>query len=118
MGIRRREDQARGGKETIHVSKLLLRKLIRGWGMFFRALFICSVGLVAYFWLDPLSIKDVPFAKLTLRQVVKFFSAAGIILYCAVWFFDFPKQIRDNDAYDRWALLSVFFIPALSALWI
>lgn len=96
--------------------KRFLRKIIRGWGMLFRALFICSVGLVAYFWLDPLSIKDVPFAKLTLRAVIKFFSAVAIILYCMVWFFDFPE--RDRDPYDRWATFSVFVILALSALWI
>lgn len=98
------------------MNRLLLRKLIRGWGMLFRALFICSIGLVAYFWLDPLSIKDVPFAKLTLRQVIKFFSAAAIILSCAVWFFDFPGRDRDNDPYDRWATFSVFFILVLSAI--
>ena len=98
--------------------KRFLRKIMRGWGMLFRALFICSVGLVAYFWLDPLSIKDVPFAKLTLRAVIKFFSAVAIILYCAVWFFDFPERDRDRDPYDRWATFSVFVILALSALWI
>jgi len=76
--------------------------------MLFRGLFICSIGLFAYFWVDPLSIKNVPFAKLTLRQVIRLFSAAAIILSCVVWFFDFPERNRDNDHYGKWAILASF----------
>lgn len=86
--------------------------------MLFRALFIAAIGLIAYIWLDPLSIKDVPFAKLTLRQVIRFFSAAAIILYCLVWFFDFPSRNGEKDPYGRWAVFSVFFLLALSAFWV
>ena len=100
------------------IIKRFLNTLKRGWGMLFRALFIGSIGLIAYLWMDPLSIKDVPFAKLTLSNVAKFFAAAAIILYCLVWFFDFPSREKDKDPYGKWAIFGVFVILALAAIWV
>lgn len=53
-------------------------KLMRWWGMLFRALFISIIGIVGYLWLDPQSIGDVPLAELTLNQILKNVVAALI----------------------------------------
>jgi hypothetical protein len=52
---------------NLAIIKRFLNTLKRGWGMLFRALFICSIGVIAYLWMDPLSIRS--FAKLTLSNV-------------------------------------------------
>ena len=103
---------------NLQTFKGLLNIVIRGWGMLFRALFIASIGLIVFIWMDPLSIKDVPFAKLTMRKVVEFFSAAAIIVYCFVWFFDFPPRDGKKDPYGKWAMFSIVVILAATALWV
>lgn len=45
--------------------------LLSRWGVLFRAVFIISLGAKGYFWLDPQSIGDVPFAELTFNQVAE-----------------------------------------------
>src|SRR3546814_10908871 len=45
--------------------------LLRWWGAIFRALFICAVGVIGWFWLDPQSISDLPLSQLTLKQIAR-----------------------------------------------
>jgi hypothetical protein len=71
--------------------------LLRWWGIIFRALFICAVGVIGYFWIDPQSISDVPLAQLTLKQIFGNIFGVLIVIGCIRWFFEFPEQISDEN---------------------
>jgi hypothetical protein len=68
--------------------------LLRWWGVLFRALFICAVGVIGWFWIDPQSISDIPLSQLTLKQIAGNISALIFAIICATWFFEFPEQER------------------------
>ena len=75
--------------------------LVRYWGMIFRTLFIPFVGIIGYFWIDPKSIGNTPFAELTLNQVFDNLFAMLIVLGCIYWFFNFPDQTKTNSTKDN-----------------
>lgn len=66
--------------------------LLRWWGILFRALFICAVGVIGWFWIDPQSISDVPLSQLTLKQIAANIFAVLLAIWCVKWFFEFPEQ--------------------------
>ena len=97
--------------------------LVRMWGMLFRAMFISLIGIIGYLWLDPQSIGDVPFAELTLNQVLNNMFAGLIAIGCIIWFFSFPDQgdvesLEDNP-YVTWGRFGggVFLVVALVVYW-
>lgn len=97
--------------------------LIRWWGIIFRALFICAVGVIGYFWIDPQSISDVPFSQLTLKQIFGNLFAVLIVLGCIRWFFEFPEQRNDNNLeenpYVGWGQFGslVVIVSVLAIYW-
>ena len=97
--------------------------LIRWWGIIFRALFICAVGVIGYFWIDPQSISDVPLSQLTLKQIFGNLFAVLIILGCIRWFFEFPEQKNDNNPeenpYVGWGQFGglVVIVAVLAIYW-
>lgn len=87
------------------------------WGKIFRFVFILAVGIFSYFWLEPKSIGDVPFAQLTVNMIGKNIFGALIPLGCIFWFFNFPEVSKDemnpDNPYKVWASSS--FLLALIA---
>lgn len=75
--------------------------LVRGWGMIFRAIFITIIGIVAYFWLDPQSIGDVPLSQLTLNHIFSNLFSVLIFIGCIIWFFNFPDQANKKSSKDN-----------------
>lgn len=101
-----------------------LMKLKRGWGVIFRLLFIVSIGLIGYLWIDPHSIGDIPFSQLTLNHIIKNLFAGLVVVGCFAWFFSFPeqhKEMKDEDnPYIMWANFSgvLIFIGVLILFWL
>ena len=75
--------------------------LIRWWGVLFRALFICAVGIIGWFWVDPHSISDVPLSQLTLKQIAGNIFAVLLAIWCVKWFFEFPEQERGKEPQEN-----------------
>lgn len=75
--------------------------LIRWWGVLFRALFICAVGIIGWFWVDPHSISDVPLSQLTLKQIDGNIFAVLLAIWCVKWFFEFPEQERGKEPQEN-----------------
>ncbi len=94
--------------------KTAIMKLKRGWGMMFRLLFIVTIGLIGYFWIDPHSIGDIPFSQLTLNHIFKNLSALILVVFCIAWFFKFPDQHEgmndEGNPYNMWANFSGLLI--------
>jgi hypothetical protein len=93
---------------------------LRRWGMLFRAIFISSLGIGGYFWLDPQPIGDVSFSQLTLNQVFSNLFAFLLAVGCFCWFVNFPKQKKnpkspDDNPYVIWGMFSVF-IPLVALI--
>lgn len=96
---------------------------LRWWGMLFRAIFISSLGIGGYFWLDPQPLGDVPFSQLTLNQLFSNVFAVILSVGCFVWFVNFPKQKKnaespDDNPYVTWGILGflLIFLAALIGL--
>ncbi len=114
------------GNSVLSSSKLedLGWALLRWWGILFRTLFILAVGIIGYFWLDPKSIGDVPFAELTLNQIFHNLFAVLIAFGCIYWFFNFPEQgdtkDPDSNPYVSWGRFGgwVVFIAVLGIYWL
>lgn len=105
-----------GGSGSIR-SKLETLKwtAMRRWGMLFRAIFISSLGIGGYFWLDPQPISDIPFSQLTLNQLFSNLFAFLLSVGCFCWFVNFPKQKKspeslDDNPYVTWSRISFLFI--------
>ena len=97
-----------------------IEKLIRGWAMLFRFLFIAFIGLMGWNLIDPPGIGDIPFAQLTLNAIFKVIFATAVILACGVWFFCFPKRDEnkpDADPYDYWANFSGLLVLVAFLIW-
>ena len=75
--------------------------LIRWWSVLFRALFICAVGIIGWFWVDPHSISDVPLSQLTLKQIDGNIFAVLLAIWCVKWFFEFPEQERGKEPQEN-----------------
>ena len=75
--------------------------LLRWWGVLFRALFICAVGFIGWFWIDPQSISDVPLSQLTLKQIAGNIFAVLLAIWCGKWFFEFPEQERGKEPQEN-----------------
>lgn len=76
-------------------------RLLWWWGFLFRALFICAVGVIGWFWFDPPSIDDVPLCQLTPIQIVRNIFAFLVVIFCVQWFLRFPlpeegEEPREN----------------------
>ena len=87
------------------ITKFLM-KLKRGWGMIFRFLFITSVGFIGYIWFNPQNLGDIPFSQLTLNLLFNNLFSLGIVIYCIIWFFNFPDDSFD-EPYNKWANYSL-----------
>jgi hypothetical protein len=74
---------------------------LRWWGVLFRALFICAVGVIGWFWIDPQSISDVPLSQLTLKQIAGNIFAVIFAIWCIKWFFEFPEQERGKEPQEN-----------------
>lgn len=98
--------------------------LLRWWGALFRALFICAVGIIGWFWIDPQSIGDIPFSQLTLKQIAGNIFAVLLAIWCVKWFFEFPKQEKDTkpqeNPYVFWGQLGgwAVAISVLAVYWL
>jgi hypothetical protein len=97
--------------------------LLRWWGVIFRTLFICAIGTVGWFWIDPQSISDIPLSQLTLKQIFRNLFAVLIVIGCARWFFDFPEQTNDKNPeenpYVGWGQFGGFIVivAVLATYW-
>jgi len=97
--------------------------LLRWWGIIFRALFICAVGAIGYFWIDPQSISDMPLSQLTLKQIFGNLFAVLIVIGCFKWFCDFPEQSGDKNPeenpYVGWGQIGglVAIVAVLATYW-
>jgi hypothetical protein len=98
--------------------------VMRWWGILFRALFIATLGIVGYSWLDPQSIGDVPFGEITPNQIFNNLFSVLIVFGCVYWFFNFPDQGDSNDPdsnpYDSWGGFGVGIVCfiVLIILWL
>lgn len=98
--------------------------ILRWWGILFRALFISALGITGYFWLDPKSIGDVPFAELTLNHIFNNLFAVLIPIGCIYWLFNFPDQRNskdpDSNPYVSWGRFGglVVLIAVLIINWL
>lgn len=93
----------------------VMLKILRWWGMLFRAIFISSIGIGGYFWLDPQPLGDVPFSQLTLNQVFSNLFALILAIGCFCWFINFPQQKKkpeslNDERYVIWGLFSILFV--------
>lgn len=79
----------------------LFMNLKRIWGGIFRFLFITSVGIIGWVWLDPPTINDIPLSQLTLDHIFKNIAAFGIGIGCVRWLINTPDV--DDDPYIFWA---------------
>jgi hypothetical protein len=99
-------------------------RLIRWWGIIFRALFICAIGVIGYSWIDPQSIDDIPLSQLTLKHIFRNLIALLIAIGCAKWFFEFPDQKGDSNVegnpYVTWGQFGflVVVIGVLGIYWV
>lgn len=97
---------------------------LRWWGVLFRALFICAVGIIGWFWIDPQSISDVPLSQLTLKQIGGNILAVVLAIWCIKWFFEFPEQERGKElrenSYIGWGQFGggVVAIAVLAIYWL
>jgi heme/copper-type cytochrome/quinol oxidase subunit 2 len=97
--------------------------LLRWWGGIFRALFICAVGTIGYFLVDPQSISDMPLSQLTIKQIFENIFAVLIVIGCFRWFFDFPEQSGDKkpekNPYVEWGKfgIGVIIVAVLAINW-
>lgn len=89
----------------------IINKLLNAWGMIFRTLFIISIALIAWFWIDPKSIADIPLAKLTLRNIFKPLFPVAVTIGCAWWFFSFPNK------YEKWGKIGAFITVCTLLVW-
>ncbi|MCW5595563.1 MAG: hypothetical protein KIT42_06810 [Rhodocyclaceae bacterium] len=99
-------------------------KLLRWWGVLFRTLFICAIGVIGWFWIDPQSISEIPLSQLTLKQISGNISAFLLAIFCATWFFEFPEQDcgeepRDNP-YVGWGQFGgwIVGVAVLAVYWL
>lgn len=88
---------------------------LRRWGMLFRMIFISSLGIGGYLWLDPQPIGDVPFSQLTLNQLFSNLFAFLLSVGCFCWFINFPQQKKGSESsnenpYVIWGIFSFLFI--------
>lgn len=98
--------------------------ILSWWGAVFRALFICSVGVVGWAWIDPQSISDLPISQLTLKQIIGNILAVLLAIWCVKWFFEFPKHERGKEPREnpnvRWGqfggLVAVIAVLAIYLL--
>lgn len=88
---------------------------LRRWGMLFRIIFICSLGIGGYLWLDPQPLGDVPISQLTLNQIFSNLFAVILSVGCFFWFVNFPQEKKnpespDDNPYVIWGLFSILFM--------
>lgn len=93
----------------------IMLKILRWWGMLFRAILIFSIGIGGYFWLDPQPLGDVPFSQLTLNKVFSNIFALLLGIGCFCWFVKFLKQKKkpespNDDPYVMWGMFSLLFM--------
>lgn len=108
--------------ETRISSKLntLKTQILRKWGMLFRTLFISSIGIIAYLWLEPQNIGDVPFSELTFNQIFSNLFFTLVAIGCLYWFFKFPVQDHpdwpNDNPYESWGWFGAFLILIVSVV--
>ena len=93
----------------------VMLEILRWWGILFRAIFIFSIGIGGYLWLDPQPLGDVPFSQLTLNKVFSNLFAVILSVGCFIWFVNFPKQKKkpespNDDPYVIWRMFSLLFM--------
>lgn len=97
---------------------------LRWWGVLFRALFICALGVIGWLWINPQSISDVPISQLTLKQIVGNILATLLAIWCVKWFLDFPEQQRvtepKENPYIVWGQFGagLILVAALAIYWL
>lgn len=124
MGVWDERKLDKPDKSTIFQKYISLKlRLLRGWGMLFRTLFISLIGIVGYHWIDPPLIGDKPFLDLTLRQFFGNLLASLFVIGCIVWFFRFPKNkshICTDDptqnSYVLWGIFGVLLLVLTTAI--
>lgn len=94
---------------------VIMLKILRWWGMLFRAVLIFSIGIGGYLWLDPQPLGDVPFSQLTLNKVFSNIFALFLGIGCFCWFVKFPKQKKkpespNDDPYVMWGMFGLLFM--------
>jgi hypothetical protein len=89
---------------------VFLTKLLRWWGVLFRALFIGAVGFFVWVWIGPESIVDVPIAQLTLGKLFKNLLAVFVALGCMGWLFTPPESDGKKDPFTQWGEWGLYVI--------
>lgn len=106
-----------------NIIEAFFMKLLRGWGMLFRFIFICSIGYIGYSVFHVPSILDIPFSQLTIKSVAGSVFSIVIPFLCVGWFFNFPDYDEPEDKdnpYYLWAKGGLALIGAgvLFLLWL
>lgn len=89
----------------------LFETFLVGWGMFFRAIFIISIGIFVWLYIEPQSLMNIPFAELTLGHLFRNLMALLVVIGILGWLFNPPQREPDGDnPYGLWVGLSVIVI--------
>jgi len=103
--------------------KIVIYRLIRYWGMIVRFLWYLVLGILAYIFIDPQSLADIPFSDMTFRMLATniFFPMVALGLFGL--FMSFPVSkisvedlgseenelvILEASPYINWAWFSLF----------
>ena len=94
-------------------------KLLRRWGMAFRAFTILAVGTAVWALLDPPSISNIPISQLTVNQVVRCIAAPLSAIGCFNWFLSFPERRYPDgpDPYVTWGKYGLWTIAVAVLTW-
>lgn len=82
-------------------------------GFVFRAVFIITVGVVCYEWIDPQDISNIPIGQLTFDDVLTDIYALFILLACLYWLFH-PNQSSEKP-YEMWTNILALIILSIVA---
>lgn len=83
-----------------------LDRVIRVWGKFFRPIFIISLGIWS-FSLIKTDFLYIPFAKLTLKDIIGGVLPILMLLLCFTWLFD---KSKDPGGDKDWGVIGIIMI--------
>lgn len=76
-----------------------IQKVVLAFGFLSRLIIIPALGYLAYQYVDPPDISDIPFAELTMRMVGDVFLAVVVIGAFGMWFLKFPDS-NERGGFD------------------
>ncbi len=95
-----------------------LQKISNAWGMLFRAVFIAVIGFLGYEkFSSARNVGDIPFAQMTLKDLLSPIFSIGIVIGCIAWFFNFPEAERTGEnPWQKWSIFGLVVVCGLGLL--